>query len=114
MPSYRVLKPYTRQYPDPIRFAQGEAILRERKDDEFPGWWWCTDQRGKSGWVHEAYFEEEDYRILGKHDYHAWELTVSEGEVLEGIGDIGGWLMASKPDGEQGWVPIDHVQLAER
>jgi hypothetical protein len=109
MTHYRVIKPYTRQYPDPISFSQGEAVIRERKDDEFPGWWWCTDKRGKSGWVHEAYLEEEDYRFLGKFDYSAWELNASEGELLEGMGEVGGWLLATKADGEVGWVPLDHV-----
>ncbi len=112
MAQYHVTKSYVHQYADPISFAQGEAVLRERKDsdEKYPGWWWCTDKRGKSGWVHEAYLEEDDYRFLGKFDYNARELTVAEGDVLEGLGEVGGWLLATKADGEQGWVPLDHVR----
>ena len=46
---YRVINDYTSKYADPIAFEEGEAITREQADDQYPGWWWCTDKRGKSG-----------------------------------------------------------------
>jgi hypothetical protein len=108
---YRVVKPYTRQYADPISFERGESITVERQDDQFPGWWWCTDKRGKSGWVHREFFEEDDYRMLATEDYIAWEINVTEGDMLAGEREVGGWLLATTTAGERGWVPLTHVEL---
>jgi len=107
---YRVIQDYVRKYHDPISFAEGEVITRQYKDDEFPGWWWCTDKRGKSGWVHESYFCEDDYRYIASHDYSAKELSVKTGESVVGLGEVGGWLLAQSQAGELGWVPLAHVQ----
>lgn len=74
MAQYCVIKSYTRQYEEPIRFAQSEAIVRERKDDEYLGWWWCSD-------------------------------------ILNGIGEIGGWLLATAPTSEQGWLPLSSLAM---
>jgi hypothetical protein len=106
----RVIKDYTRQYEDPIAFERGEVIQRERRDDQFPGWWWCTDKHGRSGWVHESYFEEEDYRFVAVENYNARELTVKAGDVAEGERECDGWLLATSERGERGWLPLDHVE----
>lgn len=107
---YRVIKDYTRQHNDPIRFERGESIIVERSDPEYPGWFWCTDKRGKSGWVHESYFEQEDYRHIAIEDYNALELTVKAGDELIGEDERGGWLLAVTRGGQRGWVPLSHVE----
>jgi hypothetical protein len=107
---YLVLTDYARQYADPISFEQGEAIQRERSDDQNPTWWWCTDKRGKSGWVHESYFEYEDYRYIALENYSALELTVKAGDVLDGLDVRGGWALCANANGDIGWVPLDNVQ----
>lgn len=111
---YRVVKPYTRQYTDPIAFEHGEVISVERQDPDGPEWWWCTDKRGKSGWVHESYFVEDDYRKITTQSYSAWELTVGEGDILDGQRELGGWLLATTEDGDFGWVPMENVVVVVR
>lgn len=103
---YRVVKDYTRQYDDPISFERGESIAVEREDKDFPGWWWCTDKRGKSGWVHENFFEEEDYRTIATEGYSALELSAKAGEALTGLDERSGWALCVNQTGEQGWVPL--------
>ena len=107
---YRVINDYTSKYADAIAFEEGEAITREQADDENPGWWWCTDKRGKSGWVHESFFYEDDYRYIASQDYSAVELQVKAGDTLAGLREVGGWLLAHTVAGARGWVPLEHVQ----
>lgn len=107
---YRVVTAYTRQYEDPIRFERGEAITVERQDTEFPEWWWCIDKAGRGGWVHQSFFEEEDYRKVATEDYSAWELSVAPGDVLAGERELGGWLLGTTRSGERGWVPLTCVE----
>lgn len=108
---YRVVQDYAGRYDEPISFETGEAITREYADAQFPGWWWCTDKREKSGWVHESFFDEDDYRYIANRDYSAVELTVKAGEVLSGLEAVGGWLLAQTATDVQGWVPLANVEL---
>lgn len=66
-----------------IRFERGEVITVAHRDARFPGWWWCIDKHGRGGWVHERFFEEDDYRFVGREDFDGHELTVSPGEQVE-------------------------------
>jgi hypothetical protein len=108
---YRVNKDYKRSNDDPISFERGESIIVERSDPNYPGWFWCTDKRGKSGWVHESFIEQEDYRHIATEDYNALELTVKVGDELIGEDERGGWLLAVTSDDRRGWVPVSHVEV---
>lgn len=107
---FRVIQNYTRVYDDPIVFERGETITRERPDPEQPGWWWCADKRGKSGWVHESFFEEDDFRFIALADYSALELSANAGEIVDAIDERGGWVWCVNAAGEQGWLPLSHLQ----
>lgn len=108
---YRVVEDHVRSYDDPIRFERGESITVERPDADHPGWWWCTDKRGRSGWVHESFFEEEDYRFIAREDYDARELTVRAGEVVEVLDVRGGWALCRNDAGETGWAPMARLAV---
>lgn len=90
-------------------FERGETILRERPDPGQPGWWWCTDKRGKSGWVHESFFEEDDFRFIGLAGYSALELNASAGDVVDVI-ERASWAWCMNDAGEQSWLPLMHLQ----
>lgn len=105
-----VTQDYARVYADPISFERGESISRERPDKEQPGWWWCTDKRGKSGWVHESFFEEDDFRFIALADYSAIELNASAGERVNTLDERAGWAWCVNEAGEQGWLPLSHLQ----
>jgi hypothetical protein len=110
---FRITQNYARTYDDPIAFERGESIMRERQDKEHPGWWWCTDKRGKSGWVHESFFEDDDYRFITLEDYSAMELNATAGEIVEAVDERAGWALCVNDAGEQGWLPISHLQPIE-
>lgn len=103
---YRVVADHVRSCEEPIRFERGESILVEQPDARHPGWWWCTDRRGRSGRVHESYFEEEDYRFVAREDYDARELSAKAGEVVEALDTRGGWALCRNNVGETGWLPL--------
>ena len=107
--TYRVIQDYARQYDDPIAFKRGESITREQEDPNQPGWWWCIDKRGKSGWVHESYFEYDDGRYLGTDNYTALELSVQADEHLAVLDERGDWAWCESNVGERGWVPMHHL-----
>lgn len=69
-----------------------------------------ADKRNKSGWVHESFFYEDDYRYIAKQDYSALELPVKAGDTLTGLREVGGWLLAQTAAGAQGWVQPKNVQ----
>ena len=108
--TYTVVKDYMCEYVDPIAFERGESIIREREDPEQPGWWWCTDKRGKCDWVHQSYFECDDGRYLGNDDYNAWDLGVKTGDVLHGIDKRRGWALCANINDDIGWVPSENLK----
>lgn len=106
---YRLIADHARPSEDPIRFERGESIMVERQDMDHPGWWWCADKRGRSGRVHESFFEEEDYRFVAREDYDARELAARAGEVVEALDIRGGWARCRNAAGETGWLPLDKL-----
>ncbi len=101
----KVIQDYQAQYPDPIVMKKGENITLGRRDPEWPGWVWCTDIRGKSGWVPESYIEGHGESDRALQDYSAIELTVRAGEELILSQLESGWYWATNQDDQSGWVP---------
>ena len=81
-----------------------------------PGWvWvWCTDARGKSGWVPKGVIDVHADGTTGiaRYDYTATELTVAVGDELVAWREESGWLWCTNQQGKSGWVPADHVTVS--
>ncbi|MGH2484388.1 MAG: SH3 domain-containing protein [Ktedonobacterales bacterium] len=110
----RVTANYEAQYADPITFTRGEEIAvtdREEPWRDNPDWlWvWCTDARGKSGWVPKGYVERRGATGVGLRDYSAVELSVTAGELLTVEDEAAGWLLCATEGGRRGWVPLECV-----
>ncbi|MBU0509237.1 hypothetical protein KKH27_10415 [bacterium] len=101
----RVVESYTASNPDPLNVRMGEKVTLGKRDDEWPGWIWCTDARGQSSWIYESLLQIAGDHALMKEDYDATELTVSEGEELTVLRSVGGWLLCETENGEKGWIP---------
>jgi len=92
--------------PNRIRFGVGEVLRWERRPTEWEGWLWCTDAKGVTGWVPEAYVEKLAAALCRTlREYHATELTVTPGEELDVQFAESGWLWSTTADGRTGWVP---------
>ena len=98
----RVVRHWAATYPDPMAGSAGEPVRVGRADDEYPGWRWCTDPRGREGWMPEALIGADG---CATEDYDARELTVSVGDEGEVLRERGGWLWCRAADGSTGWIP---------
>jgi hypothetical protein len=109
----RVILPYQAQYSDAIKMRIGDDLIPGRKDNQWPGWIWCTAPSGKSGWVPERniYVDGDTCRALV--DYDASELTVEIGDELILLEQESGWFWAHKQNGQKGWIPVEHMEIIE-
>lgn len=106
----RVVKPHQPSDPDPLIVRKGARLSFERKETEFAGWIWCTNDSGKRAWVPEHWVDIEGDSCVMKRDYNAIELSVEAGEVLTVEFEESGWAWATKEGGESGWVPLENLE----
>ena len=100
---------YQSAYPDPLRLRLDEKITVEQKECNWPGWLWCTDSNGKSGWIPEVFVAINGNEGTVVEEYDATELSVKKGDRLNVIREVAGWLICSTSDGRTGWVPIENT-----
>ncbi|HEU5383879.1 MAG TPA: SH3 domain-containing protein [Ktedonobacteraceae bacterium] len=114
----RVARDYQAEFPDPIAVEAGDAFTvsaRTSAWEDNPAWmWvWCTDQRGKSGWVPKNIIQMETDGQTGttQATYNARELTVTAGQELSIEQEESGWFWCCDQQGNRGWVPISHIMV---
>lgn len=108
----RVLKSWTTIYADPLTVRAGEALAVGRRDDEWPGWVWCTNAAGQSGWAPEGAFERRGAdRGVATRDYTARELSAAAGAEVAVHFQENGWCWAEDRAGRTGWLPATHLEL---
>jgi hypothetical protein len=105
-----VVADHAATYSDPIILRRGDAVEIGKCDDEWPGWIWCTNVQGKSGWVPEAFLRMEHGRAFAAGDYDARELNVQVGDRLTVLEEESGWLLCRSETGSVGWVPAKNVR----
>ena len=64
----RVITDYRAAYPDPITVCAGDELTVGDGDPD-PGWVWCTDGRGKGGWVPDDCIEQTRAGPRARYDY---------------------------------------------
>ncbi len=109
----RVIKAYQAAYPDPLIVKSGEKLIIGEKESEWPGWVWCTNARGKSGWVPKEYLESYGGFERARCDYDATELTVVAGERLSIHKIESGWAWCENEYHQSGWVPLEGIKMTE-
>lgn len=102
-----VRSPHRSDYPDPLRLTVGQQVTVGDKVSEWPGWVWCTEAGGKSGWVPEAYVRREGPTGWLVVEYDATELSVAEGDQVEVLMQESGWAWCRKASGDEGWLPLE-------
>lgn len=114
----RVTKDYQASNIDPFSVQAHELFDVSDKVDFWNGnpdwiWIWCTDQRGKSGWVSKKMIHMHSDNITASTSsaYSALELTVVTGDELGIVEEEGGWLWCINQQGNCGWVPLEHVMV---
>jgi hypothetical protein len=107
----RVVLAYHTPYPDPLIVRKGQDLVLGGEESEWPGWVWCSDGDGKSGWVPEKYVQLKDETCTMLRDYDATELSVGVGEDLIAGNEESGWIWCANRAGQSGWVPLQNVEL---
>ncbi len=105
-----VIESYQAAFPEPFAIAKGERLILGKRDAEWPGWVWCTNQAGESRWVPEGYIDVSGTQGVALRDYESTELTVEEGEEVQLHYFESGWYWVTDRRGQSGWVPARHVQ----
>lgn len=116
----RVIQAYQSTNTDPILFEAGESVYISEKVDRWNNnpewiWVWCTDQRGKSGWVPQHILRRRMDTSMGiaLERYIATELSANEGEELLAEQELNGWLWCVKCMGQAGWIPLENIAWLE-
>ena len=110
----QVIRDYQTEFPDPLSVQAGERLEISEKVDNWRGnpawpWVWCTDPRGKGGWVPPGLIETLGNTAIARYDYSAVELPATVGETLTIERAENGWLWCANQRGQRGWIPKDHV-----
>lgn len=105
--TYRVIADYASPYTEPFFLKKGRTVQVGRRDDQWPGWLWCTNAAGESRWVPEAYLSRDG---LVLRDYESTELEVKAGEMVTAVLEESGWLWCTNQAGQSGWVPKENLR----
>jgi hypothetical protein len=110
-PNAEVIKSYTPAYTDPLSVILGDVLQPGKRDDEFPGWIWCTDKSGKSAWVPKTCLEfNEDGTACALYYYTSAEMDAAEGDTITILQEEAGWYWCVTDDKRSGWIPVSHVE----
>src|SRR6185295_18560983 len=100
---------YEAAYLDPLLVKAGETLTVGQNDTQWPGWVWCTNQAGVSGWMPQNYLDRSGSRGVARRDYDATELSAGVGEEVVVGYEESGWIWCTHQRGQSGWLPIAHV-----
>lgn len=107
---YKVIKPHQQSFKEILFFPKGAKLQFERKPTEWPGWLWCVDSVGNSGWVPESWVDIDRDTCTLLRDYNTAELTIKIGEFVDGEIIESGWILILNQSGEKGWVPLECLE----
>ncbi len=115
--SYRVVQAHTSNYPNPIRLRQGERIHIGEKyegSEAWDRWYFCENEAGIQGWVPEQIFTRSLANAtegVATEAYDAFEMNAVPGDQVIALRELNGWIWCLREaDGQQGWLPLDHLQ----
>ncbi len=102
----RVTTSQARDHIENIRFRAGDELVVGHRNQQYPEFVWCAAEDGHAGWVPEALIQiTGPGEAIATGDYHAAQLTVVKGELLDMLERTAGWLRCRNGSGADGWVP---------
>jgi len=115
---YIVTQRHRSEYPNPITFCEGARLsIGElyRGPEGWDDWHFCTVPGQSGGWVPAqiiGWIDATSGHAL--QDYTAKELNVDEGERLQGLKTLNGWLWCHRPgSSDAGWVPLMNLRKVQ-
>lgn len=103
----RVVTSCMREQVQEIRFRKGDSLSVGHRNQQHPAFVWSATEDGHHGWVPGDYIEivGGGHDAVARRDYDSTHLTVSSGEWLEAIDQVGDYLLCRNATGAEGWVP---------
>ena len=105
MKEHLVIQPHQGAHSKPLIGSEGDSLIPQKRNPQWPGWVWCDHASGKSGWVPEAWLHFENGHAVLKEDYDATEQAVNPGETFYVDFFESGWAWGTTANGQEGWVP---------
>lgn len=111
----RVTEAHVTSDPNPVRFRAGDTLSVGHRDQVWTAYIWGTDQAGRSGWVPASFLriDPDGETAVALRDYDSTELTVGRGQLLDVLGEVGGWYLCRTEAGMSGWVPGTSLEPIE-
>ncbi|MFT4169483.1 MAG: SH3 domain-containing protein [Dysgonomonas sp.] len=124
MTKYIVLERWDESYENPIALKKSDRVTIDLSvkdsDPEWINWVWCIAENGMHGWVPTQILKIQDTLsdktqiATASEDYSAYELSVSEGDIVIGSKILNGWLWCRKENSDkEGWVPLRNVKISD-
>jgi len=102
----RVTTSRARDHIENIRFRAGDDLVVGRRNQQYPEFVWCAAEDGHAGWVPEMRIRMTGPgEAIATGDYHAAQLTVVKGELLDMLECTASWCRCRTGSGAEGWVP---------
>jgi hypothetical protein len=94
-----------------ISFHAGDTLVVGHRNQQYPEFVWCATEDGRHGWAPEEALEMTGTgSAVALRDYDAAHLTVSRGEILEALEQVGDWIFSRNAAGRAGWVRSDALE----
>jgi len=107
----RVTMSRVSDHVDDVRLSVGDSIAVGHRNQQYPEFVWCATEDGHHGWAPEECLEMQGPRsAVALRDYAAAHLTVSRGETLEALEQVGSWVFCRNAAGRTGWVLVDALE----
>jgi predicted acetyltransferase len=100
-------------YPNALLVKAGEELELGKRDPASPGWIWCTNKEGESGWMPLRWLDQMETAGTALRDYSSVELTLQTDEEVSLHLEEGSWFWATNRVGQSGWVPVRSIMPLE-
>jgi hypothetical protein len=109
---YIVIEKHETEFSSPLLVKRNEKVIVKGESEHWQGWIYCIKQDGSNeGYVPKQIIEYTDNYGIITEDYSAKELNVREGDILEGIKELNGWMwLRNETTNEIGWVPMEKLK----
>jgi len=98
---------------DDVHLHAGDTVAVGHRNQQYPEFLWCATEDGHHGWAPEESLEMTGRAsAVAQCDYDAAHLTVSKGEALEALAQVGDWVRCRNDAGREGWVRSDALEPA--
>lgn len=112
---YMVIKNHIVNEANLIELKKDDRVLRLEEyigNPIWKNWVYClASDTLKEGWIPRAYLKDIDDESIILEDFSSKELDVAVGDIVMMEKSVNSWAYCrSDRTGEEGWVPVDHLE----